>query len=266
MRPTRLLTVRAVPSVSDKLLSLAQELAEVTRLVEDDDLPGALNRYVDRVVRTVPGCDHALITVRTPDRTETVAGASVPGLADGWVEPTDLPNPIGEVLAYREPRRLADLGTDRRWPEFAARAMGSGFRSALALPLAAVSEPSAAMTLLSREPNQFADTTYDVALLFVVHAGVVFDNVSLYNDSQSMMRNLRAALITRSTIGQAQGLLMQRRGLTAGNSFDLLRKASQERNVKLRDLAGSLVAAHDQRRLDAAMRAAGLLCGLDPDQ
>ncbi|MBO0852123.1 MAG: GAF and ANTAR domain-containing protein [Pseudonocardia sp.] len=226
--------------------------------MEDDDLPGALNRYVDRVVRTVPGCDHALITVSTPNGTETVAGASLPGLADGWVEPTDLPNPIGEVLTYREPRRLADLGTDRRWPEFAARAVGSGFRSALALPIAAVTEPSAAMTLLSREPDRFADTTYDVVMLFVVHAGVVFDNVSLYNDSRSMLRNLRAALVTRSTIGQAQGLLMRRHGLSAGRSFDLLRKASQERNVKLRDLAESLVTAHDEHRLDAALREAGL--------
>lgn len=247
----------------DELLSLAQELAEVTRLVEDDDLPGALNRYVDRMVRTVPGCDHALITISTPSGTETVAGASVPGLADAWVEPTDLPNPIGEVLAYREPRRLANLGSDRRWPEFAARAMDSGFRSALALPITAVTEPSAAMTLLSREPDRFADTTYDVAMLFVVHAGVVFDNVSLYNDSRSMLRNLRAALVTRSTIGQAQGLLMRERGLTADRSFDLLRKASQDRNVKLRDLAGSLVTAHDERRLDAALREAGLL---DPVQ
>jgi hypothetical protein len=246
--------------VSDKLLSLAQELAEVTRMVEDDDLPGALNRYVDRVVRTVPGCDHALITVSTPSGTETVAGASVvPGLADGWVEPTDMPNPIGEVLTYREPRRLADIRTDRRWPEFAARAMLSGFRSALALPLAATTEPSAAMTLLSRQPDQFADTTYDVVMLFVVHAGVVFDNVSLYNDSRSMLRNLRAALSTRSTIGQAQGLVMQRCKLTAESSFKLLRSASQNRNVKLRDLAGSLVTAHDEHRLDAALREAGLL-------
>lgn len=245
--------------MSNDPLSLAQELVHVTRLLEDDDLPGALGRYVDRVVRTVPGCDHALITVITENGTETVAGATVPGLADGWVEPTDLPNPIGEVLTHREPRRLADIRTENRWPEFASRAVRSGYLSALALPLAAVSEPSAAMTLLSRSPDQFADTTYDVALLFVLHAGVLFDNVSLYNDSQSMVRNLRSALVTRSTIGQAQGLVMRRRQVGADHAFDLLKKASQNRNVKLRELAASLVTAHEERRLDAELREAGLL-------
>ncbi|MDT7661601.1 MAG: hypothetical protein QOD04_1157, partial [Pseudonocardiales bacterium] len=44
--------------VSTDLQTLAQELAEITRLVEDDDLDSTLRRYVDRVVRTVDGCDH----------------------------------------------------------------------------------------------------------------------------------------------------------------------------------------------------------------
>src|SRR5262249_31209507 len=154
---------------------------------------------------------------------ETVAGAVHLDRLDGWVDPTDLPSPIGEVLTYREPRRLADIRLERRWPEFAAPANRAGYLSALVPPLAPGLRPSAAMTLLSREADGFADTTYDLALLFVMHAGVVFDNVSLYHDSQSMVRNLRAALITRSTIGRAQGLLMHMWSCDVQTAFDALR-------------------------------------------
>jgi GAF domain-containing protein len=244
--------------VPEDLLTLSQELAEITRLVEGDDLEGALRRYVDRVVRTIPGCDHAMITVAGEDGIETVASVAGPNMPDGWAEPKSLPSPIDDVLRYREPRRLDDLRVDERWPDFIAAAADSGYLSALSLPLAAATEPAAALTLLSREPRRFVDTSYDLVMVFVMHAGVVFDNVSLYNDSQLMVRNLRTALVTRSTIGQAQGLLMRHRSLDATAAFDQLRTASQRRNIKLRELATELVEAHNQRRLPDALREYGL--------
>jgi len=48
---------------------------------------------------------------------------------------------------------------------------------------------------------------------------------------------LRDALDTRDVIGQAKGILMARRNLTADQAFDVLRRTSQNLNVKLRDLA-----------------------------
>ena len=41
-------------------------------------------------------------------------------------------------------------------------------------------------------------------------------------------------------IGQAKGILMERRGATADEAFDILRRTSQDLNVKLRDLARTL--------------------------
>ncbi|GAA5152269.1 GAF and ANTAR domain-containing protein [Pseudonocardia eucalypti] len=242
----------------EDLLTLSQELVEITRLVEGDDLEGALRRYVERVARTVPGCDHAMITVTGEDGIETVASVTGPDIPEDWGEPKSLPSPIDDVLQYREPRRLDDTRVDDRWPEFIAAATRAGYLSALSLPLAAATEPAAALTLLSREPRQFVDTSYDLVMVFVLHAGVMFDNVSLYNDSQSMVRHLRGALVTRSTIGQAQGLLMRHRSLNAKAAFDELRIASQRRNTKLRELAGALVEAHNQKSLPDALREFGL--------
>lgn len=240
-------------------MSLGQELAEIARLVEDDDLESTMRRYVERIVRTVPGCDHAMITVGTSGGPETVAGRIEPDLLQGRVDQAFPANPVVDVLEFREPRRLTDVESDKRWPDFAARMADAGFRSALVLPLAATSESSAAMTLLSKEPDEFADTSFDLVMLFALHAGVAFDNVSLYHDSTSLVERLRSALRTRSTIGQAQGLLMLRYTYPSDRAFEALKVASQHRNIKLRDVASALVEAHDGQRLDAVLAEYGLV-------
>ncbi len=46
---------------------------------------------------------------------------------------------------------------------------------------------------------------------------------------------------TRELIGQAQGILMERERITADQAFDVLRRASQHMNTKLRAVAEHLV-------------------------
>jgi AmiR/NasT family two-component response regulator len=61
-------------------------------------------------------------------------------------------------------------------------------------------------------------------------------------EARQQIANLQAALETRHTIGLAQGLLMGRYGLTEDQAFAYLARISQDRNVKLRELARRLVA------------------------
>lgn len=254
------LTSKDVALVDDTdLLTVGQELAEIMRLVDSDDLETTLRRYVTRVKRTVPGCDHACITVATPSGgAETVAGVEEPLLVYRADERPADPSPILDAITFREPRHLADIDSDRRWPAFAASMREAGYRSAIALPLDSGHEPSAVFAMFSRKPDQFADTSYDLVLLFVTYAGVAFDNANLYHDSKTLVGNLRTALVTRSTIGQAQGLIMRARGLPADEVVAALKDASQRHNVKLRDLARELVESHDRQCLDDTLARFGL--------
>jgi AmiR/NasT family two-component response regulator len=54
-------------------------------------------------------------------------------------------------------------------------------------------------------------------------------------------QHLRAAMATRNLIGQAQGILMERFKMTAEQAFAVLSRVSQQRNVKLCDVAQRLV-------------------------
>ncbi|MGR6999909.1 ANTAR domain-containing protein [Yinghuangia aomiensis] len=53
--------------------------------------------------------------------------------------------------------------------------------------------------------------------------------------------DLSAALGTRGTIGQAMGILMAQRRLDSEAAFSALRSVSQKKNVKLADVARTLV-------------------------
>ena len=58
---------------------------------------------------------------------------------------------------------------------------------------------------------------------------------------------LRDALESRNTIGQALGMLMERQQVTTEQAFDILRRASQRENRKLREIASELVDQHNAR-------------------
>jgi hypothetical protein len=58
----------------------------------------------------------------------------------------------------------------------------------------------------------------------------------------SVMGRLQARLESLPTIEQAKGIIMARSGVSAEQAFDILRRASQRTNIKLRDLAADIVA------------------------
>ena len=239
--------------MNDELLTLSAELANVMRLVEDDDVGATLQRFVTRAARAIPGCDQAAIITRVEGAVEILASSNESHPAARQA------GPIIEALTFHEPRRLDDTATDQRWPAFAADLAEHGYRSCLALPLATRTDPAAALVLYSATPERFSDTTYDLVLLFALHTGVAFDNAALYHDSRKLIDQLHTALRTRTVIGSAQGLLMHRHNVDTERAFTALRTASQHNNVKLRDLAAQLIDSHERDELDATLDKFGLV-------
>ena len=64
-------------------------------------------------------------------------------------------------------------------------------------------------------------------------------------DAQAQVRHLLVALEHRTVTGQATGIVMERFGLPADEAFRILFRLSQEKNVKLYDLACRLAQAGD---------------------
>ena len=73
---------------------------------------------------------------------------------------------------------------------------------------------------------------------------------STYTTGGFSLIELREAMKSRATIEQAKGILMERHKLTAETAFNLLVKASQAQNRKLRDIASELVTSVERSNVD----------------
>jgi hypothetical protein len=80
---------------------------------------------------------------------------------------------------------------------------------------------------------------------------IALANAELYESAHHLAVHLQRALETRGVIEQAKGVLIARQGCSDEQAFDILRRASQRLNRKLRDVAADLVSqvqAHDAPR------------------
>ncbi|WP_308210250.1 ANTAR domain-containing protein [Amycolatopsis iheyensis] len=86
------------------------------------------------------------------------------------------------------------------------------------------------------------------ALLLATHASLALNQARGTEVAELERANLHRAIASRDVIGQAKGILMARQGLDAEAAFDLLRRTSQDLNVKLADIAAGLVGNHTALR------------------
>ena len=144
--------------------------------------------------------------------------------------------------------RIDDTAADPRdtaarppWPEFSRRAAAHGIRSCLALPLTSDGQPIGALNLYARDPGAFGETEARRAADFAANAsGALAIAIRLASDA-TLIDQLRSSLGSRTVIDQALGIMMARENCTGARAFAILRSASQHRNMKLRDIAVSIV-------------------------
>lgn len=140
-------------------------------------------------------------------------------------------------LVYR-----IDLTTDEtRWPEFARAAAAHGINSTLSLPIIARGEALGALNLYSRKPVAFDEDSASRLADFVRQAAIVLANAQVYWDARNLSENLNQAMRSRATIDYAVGIVMAHGGRSPEEAFQVLVRASQRENRKLREIAAEIV-------------------------
>ena len=224
--------------MSETLAALHQRLAGV--VLVGRELPEVLTEIVTIARGALAGAEASSITLIRDERAFTAA-------YDGQLamDADELQYQLGHGPCMDAGRAgslfvVDDMTTDERWPDYARYAAERGVRSSLSVPLPFQGASIGALNNYATSPRAFGEA--DVALGEEVAAfvAIAVGNAEAAARATDDVANMRQAMISRSVIEQAKGILMERYKITAGQAFTLLTHASQRSNVKLREIAEEL--------------------------
>ncbi|KOX00823.1 antitermination regulator [Streptomyces sp. NRRL B-1140] len=206
-------------------------------LLAQDSVATTLERITASATELVDGCDAAGILVLHGTKVETLAPTH-----ELVTDNDRLQERLGQGPCFDAAHsshgervfRIADLTSEQqRWPAYAPLAHKLGVGSMMGFLLFTDDEDLGALNLYSREPGKFTATSEMAGLLLASHAAVAFSSARTH-------AQLEQAVATRHTVGEAMGILMGARRLTEDQAFDVLRRYSQEQNIKLREVASRI--------------------------
>jgi hypothetical protein len=147
------------------------------------------------------------------------------------------------LTAMTEQRTVqaCDLPGDDRWPRLAGPATERSIRSCLSIPLEVQGPSRAVMTLAGVRSDAFSPNDIYAAEAFAKQASKVLRAALWITELTETVQDLYSALEHRTVIDSALGVVMGQNHCGHDTAFNILRRAVSSRNVKLRDLAASVV-------------------------
>ncbi|MFE1029026.1 GAF and ANTAR domain-containing protein [Streptomyces sp. NPDC058818] len=219
----------------DDWRGFAQQMASLARdLLAQESVNDTLNRITGSAKQLVEGCDAAGILILRGKQVQSLAPTD-----QVVVDSDELQGRVGEGPCFDAARtsdgqrqfRIADFTDEaRRWPKYLPEARKLGLGSMMGFLLFTEDEDLGALNIYSYRPGAFTEASETAGWLLASHAAVAFSSARTH-------AQLQEAIGTRHTIGEAMGILMGRHRLTEDQAFAALRRYSQDRNEKLRDVA-----------------------------
>ncbi len=214
--------------------------ARVSRdLMEEQTEAPTMQRIAERAVQIVPGCDHCGISLRRRrHRVESIASTSTLAEKCDALQYELGEGPALETVWESESRLTEDTGNETRWPQWSPRVAEHGIGSVLSIRLSTSTETLGALNLYSERTNAFTQDDIDLAVIYALHAANAMSSALL-------VQGLHTAVHSRHLIGVAQGILMQNYRIGMEQAFEVLRRYSSHKNIKLREVAEQVVASGD---------------------
>ena len=220
---------------------LNSALAELSGLIlSEENLDKTLQRVASLASRVTPRAA-AGVTLIEGKRFRTAA--STQELVDqiDAVQYETGEGPCMYAMEIKQVVHIQSVAEDDRWEPHRKAALARGVSSVLGVPLLAREQVLGCLNLYCIDGKGFEDVEIESAEMFAHQAGVALHNSQLYLTSVRLAEQLQEALGSRAVIDQAKGILMERERVGADEAFEMLRQASQNLNIKVREIAQKLV-------------------------
>jgi anti-anti-sigma factor len=236
------ITIRSAPALLTRILDItglngavrfedrverseptSAHLGPVTGVPADlDVVDGALRLVVALAQATVKAADGVSVSLRRHGRLLTVAAT------DQTVSDMDADQyATGEgpcVSASIEGRQfyVESVDEETRWPAFTPRATNLGINAILSSPLTARERPIGALNIYSRTRGAFSETEQQLAGVFAVEASAILSDAGADVTEGELSDRMNEALHARRVIAQAEGVVMEREGISGDDAYRLL--------------------------------------------
>lgn len=209
-------------------------------LAGEDDLAAMYTKIALIATETVPGCDLASVSMLRNGKPFTPAYTSKIALL---LDEKQYDQGDGPCLSAIRHRGLEHASTrsEERWPSYVAAASEYGIRATMSVPLGNHEAVVGALNLYSETESVYDIASRDVACAFADQLGVAVASATIYAESFELARQLQQAMESRAVIEQAKGILMAAQRCNADAAFNILVRASQNQNRKLRAIAGEII-------------------------
>ncbi len=214
----------------NKLLS--QMALELSGLGTHEDSVETVTQYA-RIA--VDADDAGIMLVHARNRVETPAGTSKDVDSAHQLQAKLGEGPCLDAAEGGDKlHTVRNIREDNRWPKWGPAAADLGYMSTVGISLEAGSRHIGSLNIYWRRPDAFNDDDVETTVLLAGHASVALA-------ASDMRKNLEQALDSRTTIGQAEGILMQAFDIDATQAFAYMRRLSQDQNVKLVQVAETII-------------------------
>jgi hypothetical protein len=194
-------------------------------------------------VSLVAGCDHASLMLSRRGKITTVAASDEIALSIDRMERELHDGPCVDAILEEAGQIDADLTTRCQWPQLAKWVLANTpVRGMAGFRLLVDGSKVGALNLFSDTPGALEAGVDQAAVL------ASFTSVALMAASQSeQAAGLRIGIASNREIGKAVGLLMAFHKVNDEQAFEILRKTSQDLNMRLAEVAKEIV-DHQNRR------------------
>jgi len=214
-----------------------EAMAEAAAAIDSrPDASTTLQEIVTQARRCLPEFEHVSIARVSPAQTlETLAATTDLARAFDAVQSDSREGPCIAVTTDDEVVVVPRAHHEQRWPTYIGKAVGLGLLSQLGVRLRSDRNGVFCLNLHSTTHEDIDAGSTGVAEHFAVHAGIALGHLEA-------AEQLHTAIGTRTIIGTAIGILMERYHLTQATAFDHLVRLSSTENRKVRLVASDIVA------------------------
>ncbi|WP_036227561.1 GAF and ANTAR domain-containing protein [Marmoricola sp. URHB0036] len=211
-------------------------------LVDDFDVVEVLDGLMGTCLELL-GVDEAGLLLTDPrGGLQRVASSSEEARLLELLQVQTREGPCFEAVATGEIIAVDDISaTHDRWPAFAERAVADGFSSVYAFPMRLRDATVGGLNLFGVRAASLVDDDQVIAKALADIATIGILQQRSIHRSSVLAENLQRALNTRIVVEQAKGVLSERGQMPMDQTFELLRSFARSHNLKLSELARSIV-------------------------